>query len=826
MARVRLYHLPEGDPCNRCGHDAGAHPSEQEVTSRRARSVLRDKGRKNRKGHGSRERHPRGPCKKYYVGVDGEGHDVCERCRAVWIPDAETCANCGGTDVGHAYTYLAAVNEEGKVESETRYAPEGLSHRECLDMLLGIPARAVCFAFMFSYDVTMITKELPREQLFYLMRPETRRRFQCSPARGGCGKTWANQRVRTCPKCKVPGTRRQWTQFVRLADRGYDFFAGSFTVAEGRVESKPKSYCKACDKQKCGCLNAGTYQKRTRSWKRRTKVWDVFKYFQSSFVAALKAWKIGTDEQVARIDGMKQKRGAFGKEDPAQVMAYCREECHLLAIMMRAVLTACKDADVEQNRGFYGAGSIASAMLKRHGVTEFRSTQKWSEGLTRAIMSAYFGGRFENSVIGIVRAPIYGDDINSAYPYALTFLPCMAHGEWSAYWKRPTLDDLRGVDLALCHFRVRGMSKGERKERAWMPLPHRDEKGSISYPSGFEGWAWREEFLAAKAGWPDCVDLLGAYVYETGCGHRPFAFMPEAYRKRTEWGKEGKGIVLKLGVNAGYGKTAQNVGDDPKYKDWVWAGNCTSRTRAQLLRAISAARDPWSVLALATDSVHSTERLALEAPEDTGTSDLKKPLGGWDGKVAEEGSFFAKPGLYWRLNVEKPEDLRARGLGRREAYKQKADIEAGWLEWDRRDYKYEIPVTSRRFFGAKTSVYAMSTCDRCHVRWPGVIEQGCPRCGTVGTQFEVKEQRNDEGELVRGKWRVRTFGLAFDPLPKRERELERGSESSRLYVRDAGGTVSVPYGGVTSPEGLAARQEAESELEQPEADVGEVADDV
>jgi hypothetical protein len=54
-----------------------------------------------------------------------------------------------------------------------------------------------------------------------------------------------------------------------------------------------------------------------------------------------------------------------------------------------------------------------------------------------------------------------------------------------------------------------------------------------------------------------CVE---AWIYETECDCQPFARMPEFCRERVKIGKEGAGIVLKLGSNSVYGKLAQSVG--------------------------------------------------------------------------------------------------------------------------------------------------------------------------------------------------------------------------------------------------------------------------
>jgi hypothetical protein len=420
-------------------------------------------------------------------------------------------------------------------------------------------------------------------------------------------------------------------------------------------------------------------------------------------------------------------------------------------------------------------------------------------------------------------------------------------GSWR-YVKNVTPDQIMSAGLALVHFRVKKLSGRARTDLAWGPLPFRDDKGSIAYGTNFTGWAWGPEILSALAGWPDIVEIGGAWVYDLQCEHQPFSFLPLVYRERLKWGKEGAGKALKLGMNASYGKTAQSVGDDPPFQSWIWAGMTTAVTRGLLNDAICSADDRWNVLTLATDGIYATEPLKLwhrksaactcddpeklgAPPSDTGTSDLPKPLGGWEHKSIPEGVFVAKPGLYWRLSPpaknkeeEKKQlaELRARGIGRREAFSGRTKLEEGFMLWDRVDPRYGIELVSRRFYGAKHSIMGYSFCDQCKRGWTGVPEMRCqrPNCGRVGSSFEARFVKDKNGADAYGRWGARDVKIGFDPYPKREREgLSRGGSSARLRVRDLDGGESAPYDvgsmdPVTTPEGMAAREAKEFDLEQ------------
>src|SRR3546814_14873547 len=74
----------------------------------------------------------------------------------------------------------------------------------------------------------------------------------------------------------------------------------------------------------------------------------------------------------------------------------------------------------------------------------------------------------------LFRSPVYGYDINSAYPYALSNAPSLGseHGEWR-YIERPSKIEEFGV----YHMRYRHEGKPRLFEYRAMPLFHRDNRG-------------------------------------------------------------------------------------------------------------------------------------------------------------------------------------------------------------------------------------------------------------------------------------------------------------------------------------------------------------
>lgn len=586
----------------------------------------------------------------------------------------------------HKYVLLAAARASGvgwHVEN-----PNGLSTKTCLDMILSLPAEARIFAYAFNYDLTMMLRDLPNEHLYYLFRPDLRQRPQKFAALGPRPIFWEGYSL------NLQGTK--------------------FTV----------SY----------------------RGKRRV-IWDIWKFFQASFVKTLKNWNIGQDD-LSAIAAMKAQRGEFDKLTLDEIRPYCFAECKNLAILAKKLVDAHTDAGLEL-RAFYGAGSTGSAILKQMGVK--RCIQPTPDELRRIVAMSFFGGRFENSRIGLVKAPVYSYDISSAYPYQEYFLPCLTHAKWEHITSRNQLV-IMTKGSALVRYRLRTPSKKFR----WGPFPFRTAEGSICFPeSSGGGWVWLDEYLAGESMFPN-VEFLEAWVLHCECDCHPFSKMPHYYRERVRIGKEGAGWVFKLGPNASYGKTAQSVGEG-EFTCWEWASMTTSNTRGQLLRLMAAHSDLDNILMLATDGAHSLESIETEKPRDTGTGHLPKPLGGWECKEPITGGvFYARPGVYfpadhgWHPPLVKEgdeESARARGLGRGTLQREKINIMHAWEQVEDVSAKVVIGQVVR-FIGAKSSI-------------------------------SVRERDLYVRSLDYGQWKPRDIELTFSPLPKRDGGIFRTSSETR-----------------------------------------------
>lgn len=629
-----------------------ATPGKEKLSRRREQTRLavaryRERQRKaddkkNRKTVDASELRMEGVRRQKAIAVDGEG---------VSLPDGS-----------HLYRYLAASTSDGTVLGEL-FDEDGIKTGAAINFFAelpkyddeGVPYLGI-FGYGFGYDLTKILERLKNKSI-------------------------------------------------------YDLFHSD--------DLKPKAVVGSCSLMLIGkCLEL--MDKSAAKGEKKTKIWDILKGFQSTFVKALKDWGVGTKAEWDRIEAMKKKRGTFAEESWEEVTGYCKDECRLLAQLVETYIRAHIDAGIDLRGKYHGAGSTSDAFLMLMNALDKRCTREVRAldldafSQTKSAFSrAFFGGRAEISTIGYVRAPAWTSDIASAYPHVLFDLPCVRHGKWRKVSGRGLKRALKTAKVAVVHFRIPMLDdrmagsdvdrpelarlseqvKPKRKkkqepeeepvaeidrsihERAlmtgifadasnvpWGPLPYRTDKGSIVFPASHPGgWAWLPEFQAAERLYPG-VEAMEAWVLRGACQcDRPYQAIGQYYLLRIEWGKEGRGKVLKLGYNGCYGKFAQVIGKNPKYACRVVAGHITGTTRGRLFEGIMSAKDPWSVRYAATDGLISTEHLNPPNPPENDTAKhTKKWLGSWEvdevlwedketGEKHREDLFVVQPGFYFSL---------------------------------------------------------------------------------------------------------------------------------------------------------------------------------
>lgn len=707
----------------------------------------------------------------------------------------------------HNYVFLAVSDAEGqyKASVENYDGPAGLTTEQCLDFLVDLPARAKLYAYAFNYDLTKILTDLDNESLYLLFRPELR------------GRKLEEQQAKK---------KRHGPKGVKWKCNGKRYL---LNMQGTKFSVKRKT--------------------RGGMWSHTVVIWDIWKFYQGAFVGACKNWEVGTAEEIEHMAHMKAHRSDFDRISRDDVKAYCFKECQFMAQLAQKLVDAHTAAGLDL-KAFYGAGSSASAMLEAMGIREH--IRPVPMPLVVPVSQAFFGGRFENSVIGKIEKTVYNYDISSAYPYQLCFLPCLVHGEWKHVTKRSELD---GAKCALVRYKLGKLTPGVTP--SWGPFPFREKTGNICFPvEGNEGWVWQDEYFAGERLFPN-VEFQEAWVHESDCDCQPFKDIPTYYLERLRIGKDAAGIVLKLAMNSCYGKLAQSIGL-AIFNNWIWAGLITSGARAQLLEVLGLHKNWSNMLMLATDGVFSLERfkatvpdatkltkdarciayqhekeenqekhvkgcdcpirfplngteVPLAAPRDTGTFSAPKPLGGWEEKVITKGMFVARPGVYFPLNPNKKEikEVRGRGVGKAVMLENHARLVDAWQKKGVDSYAEVTNVS--RFCGAKSSVSRVKW--RGRWRYKRAAGGFGARAGQLSLDLGTDALTNKPSY---GQWIVRPVFMSFNPLPKRECVNPDGVTLKPRRVKGE----STPYSrALISKETLTLIMGRELLAEQPDGDL-------
>lgn len=393
-----------------------------------------------------------------------------------------------------------------------------------------------------------------------------------------------------------------------------------------------------------------TIQLQSEPKARPVRIWDVWGFYQGTFINAVKTWLPGFDKLDLIIRG-KTDRTNFTAVDREYMLEYNNAELEALELMMQKLREALIEMGLTLT-GWHGAGAVASAIYKAQRVTEHYENPP--EPIYTASAHAYFGGRIEIGKYGTHDGTIHHYDINSAYPAVQRNLPSLAGGKWLP---RGGNFDTRTTDN-ICIALVRWSNI---VNTPFCPFPYRSEKQrKVLFPAAGLNWIWKPEIDAALK-WRDArydfweIEILESYEFIPAGDAKPFTFIDDYYSERQKIVAEtkrtgihnGVQMAIKLGLNSLYGKTAQRVGYDPKtgrvppYHNLVYAGYITAATRAALYDA--AMQKPDKIIALATDGIYSTEPLELHCPAE-------KILGAWEYQrhdamtLIQSGVYFLRDG--------------------------------------------------------------------------------------------------------------------------------------------------------------------------------------
>lgn len=277
---------------------------------------------------------------KQFVGVDGEGGNIGDR---------------------HEYLLLRA----GSLCLETG---KPLGTIECFEFLCSLPTDVEYVGYFFTYDVTMILRDLPEKVIQHLLNRSARTNYEGI------------------------------TQRVRYGCYLFDWLPGK----EFRIRRMGRG--------------------QETQW---VVISDVGSFFQCTFVEALEKWNIGSTVLRKSIAASKAKRSGFTSITELTRL-YNKKECDLLAELMTEFRDVVGSVGPHP-RHWQGPGNLAAAWLRHYDVPQEQNVPYECMKMGR---NAYYGGRFEVTGIGSFRRKIYQYDINSAYPAVIRHLPCLVHGSW------------------------------------------------------------------------------------------------------------------------------------------------------------------------------------------------------------------------------------------------------------------------------------------------------------------------------------------------------------------------------------------------------------
>jgi hypothetical protein len=456
---------------------------------------------------------------------------------------------------------------------------------------------------------------------------------------------------------------------------GYDFIqwlkglpeerARMLLSAEGKAKRQPKSdkrpmpFPVRYGEWEFDMLGTKRFKLRKVGSKRWMNICDTGPFFQKSFLKVIdpKEWSdpvVSQEEYDTVVQGKSKRSSASLDRD---MRRYNLLENEILSRVMPKLNEGFQALGIHLAPGqWFGPGQAAQAWLKDRAITADSLREVVPITVLEAARMSYFGGWFEIMAHGVIPGITWEYDINSAYPYIISTLPCLEHGEWihrdpDTQWESP---------YTLVYARVQGDNPHIGA------MLHRDVKGNIYRPHKTEGWYWLHEIVAAKqAGLiSQDPDILDSWTYHPCDCPPPFRDVRDIYNLRKQVGKKTPlGIACKLVPNSLYGKFAQSIGN-PKFSNPIYASLITAGCRTMILQAIAShPGGAESVRMVATDGIY------FDTPHPN--LQVSDSLGDWDREEKKNICLF-KPGVYWDDKARKSiregssPSFKARGVNARD----------------------------------------------------------------------------------------------------------------------------------------------------------------
>lgn len=491
-----------------------------------------------------------------------------------------------GEGIGRGQNHHYVLLGVGDVQREW---PEGVTDltelfRFLYDCYLANPD-AIFSGFYLSYDFNMWLKLLPRERAWMLISPQ------------GIGKR-ARRSAMGARLGPFPVEWRDW-EFDQLAFK--------------RFKLRPRG----SDKWLYIC--------------------DAGPFFQTSLLKAIDPTKwqepIVTPEEFELIKTGKERRDSAALDDDMRF--YNRLENEVFARLMKRLELGLGHANVKlKKQQWFGPGQAAQAWMRLGNklIATTSATRRSPIEVLEAAIATYYAGWFEIPIHGHIPGVTYEYDVNSAYPFVSSNLPCLC-GRWRHGKGTPPRNTHA---LRMVRVYVWG------KDPCLGPLPYRREDGRILRPRYTAGWYWQHEVNAAKrAGLVRDVTYSEYWEYEPCVHFPPLRQLNGLYESRQRIGKDTpEGKAFKLVYNSVYGKFAQSEGE-PVFANPIYASLITAGCRTMILDAIATHPQKSAAVAMvATDGVY------FLSPHPKLDQRISERMGDWSRAERHNLTCF-KPGVYW-----------------------------------------------------------------------------------------------------------------------------------------------------------------------------------
>lgn len=419
---------------------------------------------------------------------------------------------------------------------------------------------------------------------------------------------------------------------------------------------------------------------------------DAGSFFQASFLSVIdpKEWAepVVTEEEYRIIKEGKENRDAAVLDD--DMRRYNALENEVLSRVLVRLDAGLQRVGIKLGKDqWFGPGQAAQAWLTKvqcptgKMVRDSIAVNRAHGDILHKGRMSYYGGWFEIFAHGHMPGITWEYDINSAYPFTASRLPCLLHGRWRSD-NSPIRNDARASDYRIVHAAVLG------SDPVCGTMLHRRRDHSIMRPWKTAGWYWESELAAGmRAGIIDRVEVMEGDRYQPCDCPNPLRELAGLYSERLRVGKNTpEGKAYKIIYNSVYGKFAQSVGN-PKFGNSLYASLITSGTRTMILDAIAEHPEGTNALVMvATDGVYFRTR--------HDRLDIGIQMGQWEEKEKGQLTLF-KPGVYWddsvREQIRNGENPRfkSRGISARALAQEIANIDRDFSRWNERGGLQEWP---------------------------------------------------------------------------------------------------------------------------------------